>query len=63
MLQHSSSTELRVDLLQALESFLYHGEFAAWLNDQEMPWAAAEELEEFEGMVERLKETLDGFGN
>lgn len=41
------------NLLQALESFLYQGEFAAWLGSQEMPWAAAKELEEFEGMVER----------
>lgn len=28
-------------------------EFAAWLNDAEMPWAAAKELDEFEAMVER----------
>ena len=47
------------NLLQAIEAFLYNGEFAAWLNDQEMPWAAAkelEELEEFERMVERMRE-------
>jgi hypothetical protein len=50
-------------LLQALERLLYHGEFAAWLNGQEMPCAAAKELEEFEAMVERLRERLDGFGN
>ena len=43
-------------LLQALERFLYNGEFAAWLNDQEMPLAAAKELREFEGMVYKLKE-------
>lgn len=44
------------NLLQALEHLLYNGEFAAWLNDAEMPWAAAKELEEFERMVERAKE-------
>lgn len=41
------------NLLQALEHLLYNGEFAAWLNDAEMPWAAAKELEEFERVVER----------
>lgn len=46
------------NLLQAIEAFLYNGEFAAWLNDQEMPWAAAKELEEFEGMVESLETEL-----
>ena len=35
-----------------IESLLYHGEFAAWLNDQEMPCAAAKELEEFELALE-----------
>lgn len=44
------------NLLQALEHLLYNGEFASWLNDQEMPWAAAKELEEFERVVEGLKE-------
>ena len=44
------------NLLQALEHLLYNGEFAAWLNDAEMPWAAAKELEEFERVVEGLKE-------
>lgn len=41
------------NLIQAIEALLYNGEFASWLNDQEMPWAAAKELEEFEAMVER----------
>lgn len=49
-------------ILQAFESLLYHGEFAAWLNDQEMPLAAAKELEEFEGIVDRVRERLEGFG-
>lgn len=44
------------NLLQAIEAFLYNGEFAAWLNDQEMPWAAAKELEGLEGLVERMRE-------
>ena len=44
------------NLIQAIEAFLYNGDFAAWLNDQEMPCAAAKELEEFEAMVERAKE-------
>ena len=43
-------------LLQAIERLLYNGEFAAWLNEAEMPWAAAKELEEFEAMVAGLKE-------
>ena len=43
-------------LLQALERLLYNGEFAAWLNGQEMPWAAAKELREFEWWVDKLKE-------
>jgi hypothetical protein len=43
-------------LLQALERLLYHGEFAAWLNGQEMPWAAAKELEEFEGWLELVRD-------
>jgi len=44
------------ELLQKLEALLYNGEFAAWLNQAEMPWAAAKELEEFERMVERMRE-------
>ena len=44
-------------LLQALERLLYHGEFAGWLNDQEMPLAAAKELEEFDRMVDALRDT------
>ena len=44
------------NILQQIESLLYNGDFAAWLNDQEMPCAAAKELEEFEAMVERAKE-------
>lgn len=44
------------NLIQAIEAFLYNGDFAAWLNDQEMPCAAAKELEEFEGMVDKMKE-------
>lgn len=47
---------MNTKLLQALERLMYHGEFAAWLNEAEMPWAAAKELEEFEGMVEMMKE-------
>lgn len=35
-----------------IESFLYNGEFAAWLNEAEMPLAAAKELEEFELALE-----------
>lgn len=51
------------NLPQALERLLYHGEFAGWLNDQEMPLAAAKELEEFEEfeeferMVDALRDT------
>lgn len=41
------------NLIQAIEAFLYNGQFASWSNDHEMPWAAAKELEEFEAMVER----------
>ena len=41
------------NILQQIESLLYNGDFAAWLNDQEMPCAAAKELEEFERVVER----------
>ena len=44
-------------ILQAIESLLYHGEFAAWLNDQEMPWAAAKELDAFESVVDALRDT------
>jgi hypothetical protein len=44
------------NLLQQIESLLYNGEFAAWLSEAEMPWAAAKELEEFEAMVERLRD-------
>jgi len=44
------------ELLQKLEAILYNGEFAAWLNQQEMSLAAAKELEEFERFVDKLKE-------
>jgi hypothetical protein len=44
------------NLLQQLEAFLYNGEFAAWLNEQEMPCAAAKELEEFEAMVDSVRD-------
>lgn len=43
------------NLIQAIEAFLYNGEFAAWLNDQEMPLAAAKELEEFECRIDELR--------
>lgn len=39
------------NLHEAIENILYNGEFAAWLNEAEMPWAAAKELEEFEGVA------------
>ena len=45
---------MNTNLLQSLERLLYNGEFAAWLNEAEMPWAAAKELDEFEGMVDQM---------
>ena len=43
------------NILQQIERLLYHGEFAAWLNEAEMPWAAAKELEEFECRIDDLR--------
>lgn len=48
---------MTANLLQALERLLYNGEFAAWLNEAEMPLAAAKELEEFEGWLELVRDT------
>jgi hypothetical protein len=36
------------ELQSAANTILYTGEFASWMNDQSMPWAAAKDLIELE---------------